>query len=242
MAHTRSRFFSSSPRTRIAALTPAILPAAPSIAFDGAYVASTPGCRVGGDWYDAFERPDATFAISIGDVEGSGVDAALEMASIRAALYAFERVCVHPVTSLQHLDAFLERAYPGLFVTAFQGRFDPVSGRLWYANAGHPAPFVRRGDGVLRRLAPADVPLGLGGMTRRSLHIDALFPGDTLVAFTDGVTETTRDVLAGECRLAGAIADPAFGRASDPAAWLRATLVERHPVDDVAILTMRVSG
>ena len=230
VARTRSRFFSSL----------ACLPTVQSIAFDGAYVGSTPGCRVGGDWYDAFERPDGTFAVSIGDVEGCGADAALEMATIRAALSAFERVCAYPVTSLQHLDAFVERAYPELFVTAFQARFDPASRRLSYANAGHPAPFVRSADGSLRRLFLADVPLGIGRWLRRTLYIDELRAGDTLVAFTDGVIETTHDIAAGERRLAEAILDPAFAAAAHPAAWLRTTLVARYPHDDVAILTMRV--
>jgi serine phosphatase RsbU (regulator of sigma subunit) len=216
------------------------LPQTACAVFSGAYVPGTRGTRLGGDWYDALERPDGDIAISIGDVEGHSVDAAFEMATIRAALFALQRVCLYPVTTLQHLDAFVERTYPDRFVTAFAARYDPTAHSLWYANAGHPAPFVRAASGALRRLALADVPLGVGSLHRRTLYTDELLAGDILVAFTDGLIEMTRDLDAGERRLAKAIADPAFVAAADPAAWLRETLVERFPLDDVAILTMRI--
>ena len=218
----------------------ALLPTPSAVIFDGAYVSGTPGTRLGGDWYDAVERADSELAVSIGDVEGRGVEAAFEMSTIRAALFGLERVCLYPVTSLQHLDAFIDRTYPDLFVTAFAARYQPASRRLWYANAGHPAPFVRNERGDVRRLFLADVPLGLGSLRCRTLHVEELSAGDTFVAFTDGLIETTRDIEAEERRLARAIADPAFGAAARPAVWLRAALVDPYPADDVAILTMRV--
>ena len=224
----------------VAALRPPPLPSSSSVVFDGAYVPSAGGGRVGGDWYEAFQRPDGVFGVSIGDVEGRGVNAALPMASLRAALFAFEQTCTYPVTSLAYLDAFAERSHPDLFATAFQGRYDRVSRRLWYANAGHPPPFIRRADGVLRRLASADVPVGVGRLFARTLYVDELQVGETLVAFTDGLSEMTPDIDEGERRIAAALADPAFALAPKRAAWLRSKLIKVRPKDDVAILTMHV--
>jgi serine phosphatase RsbU (regulator of sigma subunit) len=64
--------------------------------------------------------------------------------------------------------------------------------------------------------------------------------GDLLIAFTDGLIEMTCDIEEGECRIARALANPAFATAATPAALLLAALVRTRPRDDIAILTMRV--
>lgn len=216
------------------------LPIAANIIFDAAYIPSTVGVHVGGDWFGAFQRGDGTYVVSIGDVEGSGVKAAAAMATIRAALFALECMCVHPVTSLDYLDAFIDRMNPALFATVFQARYDPDKRSLRYANAGHPAPFIYRADGSMERLAGVDVPLGAGCLSSRAMYAEHLRVGDVLVAFTDGLSELTHDIEEGERRIARALRNPGFATATRPAAWLRSALISTRPDDDVAILTMRV--
>jgi serine phosphatase RsbU (regulator of sigma subunit) len=216
------------------------LPADANIAFDAAYITSTPGVRVGGDWFAASVRDDRTYAISIGDIEGSGVKAAAPMISIRAALMALEGICADPVRSLEYLETFIDCLHPSLFATAFLARYDPSNGSLCYANAGHPAPFVRRAGGAIERLAAVDVPLGAGFMGSRALYQEQLGIGDVLVAFTDGLTELTHDIEEGESRIIRALRSRAFAASARPAKWLRSELISKQPNDDVAILAMRV--
>jgi serine phosphatase RsbU (regulator of sigma subunit) len=216
------------------------LPVATNVVFDAAYIPTTAGVGVGGDWFGAFERGDGTYVLSIGDVEGNGVKAAAPMANIRAALFALERICVHSVTALDYLEAFIDCMHPTLFATAFQARYDPIKHSLLYANAGHPAPFICRADGSIERLPGVDVPLGAGFARGRALYAAHLRVGDVLVAFTDGLSEMTHDIEEGESRIAQALCDPGFATAARPARWLRRALISRHPDDDVAILTMRV--
>lgn len=216
------------------------LPIAPNLIFDGAYVPSTAGVNVGGDWFGAFQRDDGTYVLSIGDVEGSGVKAAVPMANIRAALFALECICIHPVRSLDYLETFVDRMYPALFATAFQARYDPGKHSLSYANAGHPTPFICRADGSMRRLTGVDVPIGAGFSGSRVLYLEQLCIGDVLVAFTDGLSESTHDIEEGERHITDALRDPGFAAAARPAAWLRRALISTPPDDDVAILTMRV--
>lgn len=222
------------------ALEMPLLPLAPNISFDAAYVSSMAGVRVGGDWFGAFVRPDGNYVLSIGDVQGSGLKAIAPMVNIRAALFALESVCADPVTSLEHLEAFIDCMHPSLFATAFQARYDPRTCALQYANAGHPAPFLYRAEGSVERLTGIDVPLGAGFADGRTLYATSLCIGDVLVVVTDGLIEMTHDIQEGEERITRALCNRCFAAETRPAAWLRRELIATHPVDDVAILTMRV--
>lgn len=239
-----ARFSSENTRPEVSrafeALGMSRLPIASNIIFDAAYIPSTAGVRVGGDWVGAFQRGDGTYVLSIGDVEGSGVKAAAPMANIRAALFALEHICVNSVRSLDYLEAFIDCMHPSLFATAFQARYDPIARSLLYANAGHPAPFICRADGSIERLPGVDIPLGAGFAGSRGLYAAHLRVGDVLVAFTDGLSELTHDIEEGESRIAQALCNPGFATATRPARWLQRALLPKHPDDDVAILTMRV--
>jgi anti-sigma regulatory factor (Ser/Thr protein kinase) len=129
-------------------------------------------------------------------------------------------------------------------VTALVAVIDPVVGTLHYASAGHPLPLLRDAEGRVRELAgPAGPPLGLRAGTGEPARTIALEPGCTLVLFTDGLTEATRDLGAGERRLRDAVA--ALGdvpaESSDARALRDAILSDGAP-DDVAILVVRYTG
>jgi PAS domain S-box-containing protein len=225
-----------------AAFLPPALPHTPAVTFDATYAAGTRDLTIGGDWYDAFACDDGTIAISIGDVAGRGLEAAVPMGKMRQTFRALGVLENDPARWLVVADSVLRHEHPDIFVTAFIAAYEPDSRRLRYANAGHPPPFIRSFDGTLARLDAAGVPLGLGDFDPPRTREDGLAFGDLLVAFTDGLIETTRDLEAGEHRVAEVLVHPAFGLCSKPAALLRALVVPDVPGDDVAILTVRAGG
>ncbi len=227
-------------RTLQASFLPADLPRVDGVAFDAVYAPGTRDLTVGGDWYDAFAYDGSTLGFSVGDVAGRGLDAAVTMGKMRQTFRALADVERDPARVLAVGDGVLRREHPDVFVTAFVAVYEPATGALRYANAGHPAPCVRAPDGRLRRLAAAGVPLGLAALDAPTAREDALAPGDLLVAFTDGLIEATHDIDEGERRVAEALAHPAFALCATPAALLRALIVPGVPEDDVAILTARV--
>jgi PAS domain S-box-containing protein len=229
-------------RTLQAAFFPPALPHAHGVRFDAEYVPGTRDLTVGGDWYDAFPYADDAFAFSVGDVAGHGLDAAVPMGKMRQTFRALAAVETDPARALGGADAVLRGEHPDIFVTAFVATYDVRSGVLRYANAGHPSPFVRLPDGRSFRLAAGGIPLGLGAFDALRTQEASLGRGDLLVAFTDGLIETTQDIDEGERAVAGALVHPAFGFCSQPAALMRAMIVPSLPRDDIAILTLRAGG
>lgn len=229
-------------RTLQSSFLPTALPHGEGFAFDAVYASGTRELTVGGDWYDAFPYADGAYALSVGDVAGRGLEAAVPMGKMRQTFRALAVVEADPARALAGADAVLRGEHEEIFVTAFVATYDARSGLLRYANAGHPPPFVRSADRRLARLEAAGVPLGLGSYDTLRTSEAALADGDLLVAFTDGLIEATRDIEAGERAVAAALVHPAFAFASEPAALLRAIVVPDVPGDDVAILTLRRGG
>jgi anti-sigma regulatory factor (Ser/Thr protein kinase) len=229
-------------RTLQAAFLPPALPNDEGVRFDAAYAPGTRDLTIGGDWYDAFPYADRAFAFSIGDVAGHGLDAAVPMGKMRQTFRALAAVETDPARALEGADAVLRGEHPDIFVTAFVATFDVRTGVLRYANAGHPSPFVRGADGASFRLYSGGIPLGLGAFGALRTQEASLVRGDLLVAFTDGLIETTHDIDEGERAVADALAHPAFAFCSQPATLLRAMVVPTLPGDDVAILTLRAGG
>ena len=229
-------------RTLQGSFLPAALPTMPGVTFDGVYTAGTHDLSIGGDWYDALAYDETTVGLSVGDVAGHGLEAAVTMGKMRQTFRALAVVERDPSRTLAIADSVLRHEHPDVFVTAFVARFDRTTRALQYANAGHPAPFLRALDGSLDRLEAAGIPLGLASFDLLRTRSRALAEGDLLVVFTDGLIETTRDITAGEQSVAGALAHPAFALCSAPAALLGALVVPDDPGDDIAILTMRVGG
>jgi PAS domain S-box-containing protein len=226
-------------RTLQASFLPAALPQTAEVAFDGVYAPGTYDLTVGGDWYDALAYDEDLLGFSIGDVAGHGLEAAVTMGKMRQTFRALAVVERDPALALASADSVLRREHPDVFVTAFTATFERATRLLRYANAGHPPPYVRRPDGTLERLEAAGVPLGLASFELLATQRRTLGHGDLLVAFTDGLIETTRDIETGEREVARALVHPAFALCSQPAALLRTLVVPREPDDDVAILTVR---
>ena len=222
------------------AALPASLPELDGFAFDAVYEAGRAEALVGGDWYDAFVLVDGRIVVSIGDVAGSGLLAAVTMASVRQAIRGVANVQADPNLMLQAADRALRGEYPDRFVTAFVGVIDPIAETIVYKSAGHLPALVRAPDGTCSELVSRGLPLGLRADDDPPARTAMLPVGSMLVLYTDGLIESTRDMLEGERRLRAALADPAIAGHEHPARALHDVMLRDGATDDVAILTVDV--
>jgi serine phosphatase RsbU (regulator of sigma subunit)/anti-sigma regulatory factor (Ser/Thr protein kinase)/CHASE3 domain sensor protein len=222
------------------ALLPQELPDVPGIAFDGVYVPGRTEAQVGGDWYDALRLADGRVLITIGDVAGSGLQAAVIMAAMRQVIRGVAQVYADPATMVDAADRTLKAEHPDRFVTAFVGVFDPVARTLSYCSAGHPAPLVRHADGSITDLPSEGLPLGLRTRDGTDARIVEVPDGATLLFYTDGLIESTQDVIDGERRLRAALAEPRITTRPDLARAIHDDVLREGARDDVAILAMRL--
>jgi serine phosphatase RsbU (regulator of sigma subunit) len=120
----------------------------------GHYVPAGRALEVGGDLYDAIELGDGRVAVAIGDVAGHGVLAAAVMGQLRHALRAYALEGHMPAVLAASLDRLVLDAELTM-TTCLCGVFDPATGTLEYANAGHPPPLIRRAGGSVERVGRA---------------------------------------------------------------------------------------
>ncbi len=152
---------------------------------------SFPSYEIGGDYYDFIPRPDGRFVIALGDVSGKGTSAALLMSSLHAAVHA--QVTSHQslVETITAVNRYLADNTPAnRFVTLFYAELDHLSGALSFINAGHNPALIAHAAGTLEQLASGGLPLGIMPDASYREGRTQLQPGDVLVAYSDGVTET----------------------------------------------------
>ena len=224
------------------ALLPQFLPETASVRLDAIYAAADERDLVGGDWYDAFALDDGRIVISIGDVGGHGLEAAVWMGKVSQSLRALTLVQTEPHELLANLDRLLDRYEANVIITAFIAVLDPTTGELRYSSAGHSPPFVRLADGTVRELPPGGLPLGVPIRLERTTDRMMLAPGSMAVLYTDGLTEATRDILEGERSVREALGRDDVAHAEHPARALRDAVLSRKSFDDVAILTISYGG
>jgi len=171
-----------------------LLPAAPS-GIDGyTFAGANRPCRtVSGDYYDFVRRPDGRMYFVIADVSGKGITAGLMMAGLQASFRIFCKGDPSPAALVSQLNDALKDTLPqSKFVTLFLGRLDLATGVIEYANAGHTPPIWVHSDGV-EELGETDLVLGVVTRADFREHKLQLAPGDSLVLFTDGVTEAENE-------------------------------------------------
>jgi serine phosphatase RsbU (regulator of sigma subunit) len=167
-------------------LLPAELPTVAGYGFAGA---NKPCKTVSGDYYDVVVRPDGKIYFIIADVSGKGITAALVMSSLATAFDIFSRSAPTPAELMTQLNLTLApRTSPTKFATVVAGLLDPETGRVDFTNAGHVAPLRISKDGT-EQLTSTDMVIGLFGAAKYRTQTTTLEPGDSLVLFTDGVTE-----------------------------------------------------
>jgi anti-sigma regulatory factor (Ser/Thr protein kinase) len=152
--------------------------------------------EVGGDWYDMFELPRGRLGIAIGDVVGHGLRAAALMGQLRTALHAFATEGNSPARTLELVDRFVQAMPDYVMATAAYAVFDPETGELCAANAGHLPPLVVC-NGTTRVLElPPGAPLGAFPYGNLPEHVTTLAPGETIFFYTDGLIERPRVPLS----------------------------------------------
>lgn len=157
-----------------------------------------PSGRAGGDYYDFFALPEGRWGILIADVSGHGTPAAVMMAITHSVAHGYPGPPATPGQLLAHVNDQLATRYTAdneTFVTAFYGIYDPAARELTYACAGHNPPRVKRcDDGSIASLdGVSNLPLGLFPGLEYEQSTRSLIPGDQIVFYTDGVTESTDD-------------------------------------------------
>ena len=171
------------------------------------YGSMIPAAQVGGDLFDCFMLDANRLAFTIGDVSGKGIAAAIFMAVSRTVLRVAAGKGLSPRECLQEAHRFLhgERRMTSIYVTCFYGILDLETGRLEYSRAGHNPPYlVRARGGEVEALDKASgLPLGMLKNISHDTAMAQFDPGDTLLLFTDGITEAMnpRQELYGEERL-----------------------------------------
>ena len=190
---------------------------------------NTPCHAVGGDYFDVFPMSDDRTAFVIADVAGKGIGAALLTTMLQGALTGMT-LGADPARVFHHINDFLcQHADVGRYATMFFGMLDR-SGNLDYLNAGHPSPLLlRRGD-VSEIFTEGSFPVGLIPEASYSQTRVTLEPGDTLVLFSDGVTEAANlhEQMYGVPRLSEILA----GQHESPLDQLKKRVVDS--VDDFA--------
>ncbi len=166
---------------------------------------SSPARSVGGDFYDFVMLEDGQLCFWVGDVAGKGLPAALTMATVQATLRGSTASTHETGACLSSANRYLcANTARGMFVTLFAGFLDPQKHVLRYGNAGHNRPFLfREGEGV-RTLDNGDLVLGFSEAIVYNEWRQKLEPGDVVVVYSDGITESMnpyRDQF-GEERLA----------------------------------------
>lgn len=173
-------------------MLPCIFPAFPERDEFEVYATMTPAKEVGGDFYDFFMVDERHLAIVMADVSGKGVPAALFMVIGKTLI----KDHTQPGRDLGEVfsevnDLLCESNSEGLFITAFEGVLDLVTGEFNFVNAGHEMPYIYKGSSFeAYKIKPGFVLAGMEGMRYKAGSM-TLEPGDKLFQYTDGVTEAT---------------------------------------------------
>jgi serine phosphatase RsbU (regulator of sigma subunit) len=234
-------------RNRIAktlqeSLLPERLPDLPGWELEASYAAGERGSDVGGDFYDVFEV-EGGFMVVLGDVTGRGVAAAALTAMVRHTARTGAQFDARPAAILALVNRVLCDQSGLAPVTLVCAR---VEGRqITLASGGHPLPVLRRAGGSLERPGFNDLLLGVIRDEHWDEHSSRVEPGDAILFYTDGVTDTPgADERFGESRLMKVVE----GAGGSPAALLAATegalmaFRQRDVSDDRALLALRFIG
>lgn len=222
------------------AVLPLHLPDVTGLKFDALYEPGLADAQVGGDWYDAVRLLDGRVLVTIGDVGGRGLEAAVVVGVVRQIMRGIAQLHADPALVLDAADRALAVEYPDVYVTAWVGVLDLVMRTITYSCAGHPPTLLAAADGSVRELGSPALPIGLREGVRGESDMVSWSNGDTLILYTDGLTEATHDVLTGIERLYEAARQLGTASWHSPAEQIKRVAIPAGSVDDVAVLVLRV--
>jgi hypothetical protein len=217
---------------------PSTLPILDDLRLSADYRPGNSEATIGGDWYDAFALDDGRVAITIGDVLGNGLEAAVTMATLRQAMRGAASLLPNPNAMLGVAERTIRDLPLQTYATALAAIYDPQLREITFATAGHPSPVVCFEGGCVEEVTATGPMLGLGA--EHAGETSAFIPpGSVLAFFTDGLTEATRDLDEGYRRLHAALADPRVRAAENPARAIVEHVLDRGAAsDDIAVLVV----
>jgi sigma-B regulation protein RsbU (phosphoserine phosphatase) len=187
------------------ALLPDALPSTTAFEIAGAW---QPAQGFGGDCYDAVVFAQDRIGLTIADVAGKGLPAALIMSSLQAAIRAFALESAAPSSICASVNRLLcAQMIAGRFATCCYLRLDGARGTVTYANAGHNPPLLVHADGTIERLVTGGMVMGVFADATFAEGTSSIRPGDRLALYTDGITEARNPAGEeyGEVRLGDAM-------------------------------------
>lgn len=225
----------------------ALLPTAPPAHdYFSAAAAMVPCLSIGGDFFDYLDLT-GSFGFVLGDVSGKGAAAGLLGARVQE-IFAFQAPGSDPATTITTVNtAMVKKGLQARFVTLFYGILTP-DGELTYCNAGHNPPLLISSNGV-RRLTTGGLIVGLFGEATYEQEVVTLHPGDTLITFSDGVSEAwdTEGTEFGDERILECLHAPPGDIEPDELvqevlAGVREFTVGESQADDITVLVVRYRG
>ncbi len=231
-------------------LLPLIFPAFPTRTEFNVFATLIPAREVGGDFYDFYFVDEHHLCFVVGDVSGKGAPGALLMAVSKTLIKSRAMDDFQPSSILTHVNTELsQNNESSMFVTVFLGIMDIRTGKIEYTNAGHNPPYIRRKDGSVEKLDAFHGPV-IGALP--NLHykedLTVLKRDDTIVVFTDGITESMNidDELYSDARLEEFLA---ADNLNTPQKLTDQVVrdVKRHEgeaeqADDITILALKFTG
>ena len=222
------------------AMLPAYLPSTERVELSYAYRPAERESRVGGDWYDAFLISEDRMALSIGDVGGHGLEAAIAMNEARHALRLSAVEGLTPAQTLARTNAalMLDEEHP--IITAIFGVIDVARSTFEYSCAGHPPPAIAPLAGRARYIVGGGIPLGVeAGATFPALEVK-IEPYATLLLYTDGLIEYDRNIERESTRLLDALTARVQDSSADGAGSLVHQVLNNRQIDDIAVLAATI--
>jgi len=216
-------------------------PLLPGLQVASRYQPAQAAYEIGGDWYDVLPLGGDRTALVVGDVMGSGIDAAAAMGRLRTATTAFAGLDLDPTRVLEQLDT-ITSGLEQYIATCLYAVYDPHRGDCHIANAGHLPPVLVRSGKHPRLLdLPTGTPLGVGGVPFETTTV-SLDPGDQLVLYTDGLVETRHHPIDERLDTLLHVLDAPACPLEETCDRLLQGLRQPDDHDDVALLIARVQS
>ncbi len=234
-------------RTLQESLLPPILPEVPGVSVGASYRPAGDGSELGGDFYDVFQTASNDWAMVLGDVCGKGAAAATVTALARYTLRAAAMRARRPTAVLAMLNEAVWRQHPEIFCTAVYCRLRSTAKgvMLTAASGGHPPALLLSANGAVSEIRSPGLLLGVFEKWEGRDRSLSLSPGDTVVLYSDGVTEARRrGEQFGSERLEKLVATTAQLDPADIAASIEREVLDYQggtAADDIAVLVIRAT-
>ena len=170
------------------------------------YALMNPAKEVGGDFYDFYFIDDEHIMFLVADVSGKGIPAALFMMRVKTLIVHLAQFGYSPKELIEIINKKIyKKNDEGFFVTLFAGLVNLTSGKISYVNCGHNKPLIKTANGEYKYLqGDSNIVLGIFEDTKYDILESELQPGDTILLYTDGITEAmnSEGEMFGESRFA----------------------------------------